>query len=570
MGLRGRRRLGAANLLLSAFTAVWTVAAHAQSGAPDAIAQEGLRRQEERSRQLRDEQQPRADVLRPPEGRAAREPLQAESPCYVIREIQLEGADAARFAWIADAALPFLRQCVGVKGLARIAASLDAALLANGFATTRVSLPQQNLQDGRLQVRIHVGRIADVRMVDSGASQWGAWRNAFPLSTGDVLNIRDVEQGVEQMKRLPSQQVVTRLEPGAEPDTSIVVIERKAGDWRERLRGGITVDNSGSKSLGRAQLSANAAYDNPLGINDVLSANASSNLQQPTASHRSQSFGLNWSAPWGYSTFTLGAGTSRFAQCVQGTTVRFLSSGHSETADAHVSHVLWRGASAKLSATAGVSVRRARSFIDDVELIVQRRRTTQGDASIAWRQLLEGATLDAEIGVRKGLPWNAQGDLATAAQGGPTLRPRIVTFAASYNTQIGPVQYTASLRGQTTHDTTLAIDQFAIGGRHSVRGFDGDSVLLAESGAVLRNDFAVPFQLVTGPNTAWTFALDAGRVWGASDLFLPGHFLAGAATGMRGAYAGVLFDLSVAVPLKRPANFRTAPWTAYASFTYPF
>lgn len=549
-------------------------AAHAQPAAPDAATQEGLRRQEERSRQLRDQQPTGPDVLSPPQGKPAEEPFAAESPCFTIREIQLSGEGWERFAWIADAAMPYLRQCVGVRGLSRIAASLDAALLEKGFATTRVSLPQQNLQAGTLQVRVHIGRIAGVRLADAGDSNAGTWRNAFPLAQGDVLNIRDVEQGVEQMRRLPSQQVSTRLEPGAEPDTSVVVIERKSGDWRERLRGAVTIDNSGSPTLGRAQLSASAAYDNPLGINDIVSASLSSNLQQPTAEHRSQSFGLNWSVPWGYSLFSVGASTSRFAQHVQGTTVRFLSSGHSETADAHLSHVLWRGSSAKLSATAGVSIRRARSYIDDVELVVQRRRTTQGDVSLAWRQLLETSTLDLELGVRQGLSWNAQEDLQTAAQGGPTLRPRIVTFSAQYNTQfrtpLGPVQYAASLRGQTTRDTTLAIDQFSIGGRHSVRGFDGDTVLLAESGATLRNDFSVPVPLWTGANTAWTFAVDVGRVWGASDLFLPGHMLAGAATGIRGSYAGVLFDLSLAVPLHRPANFPARPWTAYASFTYPF
>src|SRR5690606_38460483 len=114
-------------------------------------------------------------------------------------------------------------------------------------------------------------------------ARWGTWRNAFPMSAGDILDIRDLEQGVEQMRRVPSQQVRTRLEPGAEPDTTVVVIERRVGGWRDRVRGGATVDNAGGAALGRAQFSGHLALDNPLGLNDVLSASLSSNLQRPDA-----------------------------------------------------------------------------------------------------------------------------------------------------------------------------------------------------------------------------------------------------------------------------------------------
>jgi hemolysin activation/secretion protein len=120
-------RYGAEKPCLTAIAAVLAVvcvaSAHAQSPAPDPITQEGLRRQEERSRQLREQQTPGADALNPPRSRAAQEPPTAEFPCFVIREVQLEGPGWEGFAWVVDAALPYVRQCVGVRGLARIAES---------------------------------------------------------------------------------------------------------------------------------------------------------------------------------------------------------------------------------------------------------------------------------------------------------------------------------------------------------------------------------------------------------------------------------------------------------------
>jgi len=39
------------------------------------------------------------------------------------------------------------------------------------------------------------------------------WKNVFPLKEGDILNIRRLEQGLEQMKRVSSSDVSMKLLP---------------------------------------------------------------------------------------------------------------------------------------------------------------------------------------------------------------------------------------------------------------------------------------------------------------------------------------------------------------------
>jgi hemolysin activation/secretion protein len=135
-------------------------------------------------------------------------------------------AAAIRAVAFLNSAQPYLDHCVGVAGLRQIAAALDAQLIELGYVTTRVSLPQQNLKDGVLTFQLHVGRVAEVRAAKADQAKspdeaWGTWWNAFPVGRGDIVNVRDLEQGVEQMKRLPSQSVATELAPGSEPDTSV-------------------------------------------------------------------------------------------------------------------------------------------------------------------------------------------------------------------------------------------------------------------------------------------------------------------------------------------------------------
>ena len=512
-------------------------------------------------------------------------PRPARPACFVIDEIRLVGAEAEDFAWLTTAATPFLHRCVGVEGLRQVAAALDGKLIDRGFATSRITLPEQNLRKGVLFGQLHVGRVAEVRMVRAPGDEagdapvpdtgWGTWRNAFPLQAGDVLNVRHLEQGVEQMTRLPSQWVTTEIAPGPEPGSSVVYIQRRPTGLAERLRGGGTLDKSGGALLGRTQLSGFLSLDNPLGLNDVFNLHVGGSVEQSDPDRRSQSVGVNYNVPWDYATFSMAHAYSRYAQRVQGTTVRFISSGRSEATEAKLHYTARRTRSAKFGVYASVFSRRARSFLDDVEIIVQRRRTTHVAGGITYRQLFGHADVDFDLSYRRGVAWNgAEDDFSAAEAAGLTLRPRMWSIAAVYRQPFslgGRVfHYSASLTGQRTRDTMLTLDQFAIGNRGSVRGFDGDGVLLAESGFYWRSELTYPLRTPLGVSTQVYAGVDFGRVWGASDDILPGNALAGAAVGARGQWKSLHLDAAVATPVRRPAQFETQQWNPYLSLTYVF
>jgi hemolysin activation/secretion protein len=593
------------------------VQAQASTSTPVQATDEGLRRQEERARQQQQQQQPRADVLTPAASSTGLSSLPVETPCFVISEVETLGKDAKYFPWLKREAEPYLNRCVGVKGLALIASRFDNKLIELGYATTRVALPQQNLQSGRLSIQLQVGRIAEIRMVEIRAAiqgsgdgdhittttlqkapassvsnkpsttskdsdaRWGTWRNAFPIGAGDILNIRQIEQGVEQMKRLPTQTATTRIEPGALPDTSIVIIERTAPDSvLGRVRGGVTVDNSGSKSLGRTQFSGNLALDNALGINDVATASYNTNAEHPRPTRRSYSYNGSYSAPLGSGLMTISGSQSRFEQIVQGTTARFLSSGESQSSEVRYQQNLWRTASSKFGLQAGVSLRKSKSFLEDVELIVQRRRTINVETGATYKQLIGDASIDTELSYRKGTAWNnAQDDLANAdidSSSGLTLRPRIwsATFDVSAPFKLGELnwRYEGRFKAQTTSNLTTSSDQISIGSRGSVRGFDGDAVLLAENGWYLHNDFSTALALAE--QSPWQLlpyvGIDLGRVWGPSEQLLVGQKLAGLALGLKGRYKSLQWDAAVGTPLFRPKHFKTDNFNPYLSVTYAF
>lgn len=131
-------------------------------------------------------------------------------------------------------------------------------------------------------------------------------------------------------------------------------------------------------------------------------------------------------------------------------------------------------------------------------------------------------------------------------------------------------RYSATGRGQTTPGRTTSLDQFAIiGGRSSVRGFDGDSVLIAYSGWTLRNELSTAFQVESAQGSFY-LGLDFGHVWGPSDADLIGRSLPGAAIGLRGRWRSMNLDLAAAIPLRMPDGFRTSSLGKSLSATYEF
>ena len=586
----------AATIALAATAAATAV--HAQANPPSSIIEEGLRRQEERTREQHRELQPHGDVLRPAPSTTSVPELPAEQPCFVIRDIELLGKDAQRFRWLGASTEAFVGRCIGTQGISRIAAYLDAQLIEQGYVTSRVGLKAQNLAEGRLAFELLAGRIAEVRMVDAQGeasngvkppdTRWGTWINAFPTTAGRLLDARALEQGVEQMKRLPSQNVSTTLAPGNAPDTSIITIERQTGEFKDRVRGGITLDNSGSPTLGRTQFSANLALDNPFGLNDLVSVSLNGNAEHPNSEHRSQSASVNYSIPFGYSTFSASLSHSRYAQNVALTNTSVLNNGDSDTADFKWEHVVVRTASTKTGVYVDLSTRKSRSYLEGSENTTLRRQTTFIETGVSVKKLFsDNATVEATLGYRRGVTWlDAQDDLTPdplAPGAVPTLRPHLWIVNASATVPFKQPaidgwaerswQYSASLHAQKTADHTTSIDQIAIGNRGSVRGFDGDNVLLAENGWTLRNELTTPLRLA-GVDASFYAGVDCGRVWGASDENLLGHYMAGAVLGLRGQFkaAGkaVQFDLALAAPLVMPEGFKTGRLNPYLSATYAF
>lgn len=129
----------------------------------------------------------------------------------------------------------------------QLVTGLNDEPMKKGYVTSRILIPEQNLSSGILHLALVPGRLGHVRY--SEGSQRLPWRNAFPIREGDILNLRMLEQGLEQMRKAHIS-VSMRLLPGNTGNESDLELTLK----RDRqLWGFLSMDDSGMKETGRYQ-----------------------------------------------------------------------------------------------------------------------------------------------------------------------------------------------------------------------------------------------------------------------------------------------------------------------------
>lgn len=454
-------------------------------------------------------------------------------------------------------ALVYLRQYsgrqIGPEGLNAIVRRLTRLILTKGYSTTRVGIPEQDLSSGKLTLTLIPGVVRAIRFSDHSIR--GTWKNAFPLASGDLLNVRDLEQGLEQMKRLPGRDVDIDIVPGALPGESDIVLSVKRGKpWRLTAN----LDDSGMHPTGQWQGGLTMALDNPLGISDVFNAGWTHDATRYRKGSGTRGTNLYYSVPIGFWTLTSTWNEYDYEQRIAGINQDFVSSGDSQNIDFKIAYLFHRNQTMKDTLQFRTGNRRSRSFLDNTELDVQRRRNSFAELSLVHMHYLGQAQLDVTATYRQGVNWfGAQDNFESGPIPGPTFFYRIETLDASLAVPFAigghGLRYTATFRGQHTSSLLYASEFFTIGNRWTVRGFDGESTLASENGSFLRNDLECP--IAQGRQSIY-LGVDGGRVYGSNEKALLGQSIVGAVLGLKGAIGkGFYFDFFVGGPLSQPERF---------------
>lgn len=550
--------------------------------------------QRQREEQLRQTMQPESDVRlhQKNTGETVNQLMGDDSsqPCFAINEVVLEGEHHDRFQFALKRALRETGfkagKCLHAGDINQIMSLAQNALIGRGYTTTRILAAPQDLNSGKLQLTLIPGYLRSIRIDRSNddqthAGRIAAFQNKFPTRSNDLLNLRDLEQGLENLKRLPTAEADLQIVPvEGEPNQSDVVVQ-----WRQRLlpyRVSVGMDDSGTKATGKYQGNVTFSADNPLGLSDLFYVNygrSIGNVPDETDSSGSlkkggtHNYALHYSVPFGKWTWAFNHSGYRYHQAVAGLSAAYDYNGKSYNTDLGFNRLIYRDAKRKTHVGAKLWTRETQSYIDDAEITVQRRRTAGWLAELSHKEYIGNSTAQFKIAYKRGTGMSDALRAPEEAFGEGTSRMKIWTASADVNTpfQIGKqlFAYDTSVHAQWNKTPLTSQDKLAIGGHHTVRGFDGEMSLSAERGWYWRNDLSWQFK----PGHQLYLGADVGHVSGQSAKWLLGQTLAGTAIGIRGQIklgGNLHYDIFTGRALKKPEFFQSRKWASGFQVGYTF
>ncbi|WP_392565242.1 ShlB/FhaC/HecB family hemolysin secretion/activation protein [Utexia brackfieldae] len=477
-----------------------------------------------------------------------------ESPCFIINKVNLLRRDALSYIMPLYA---LSRQaegrCLGAQGINLLMSALQNRLISYGYITSRVVAPPQDLTRGELSLLFVPGKIRQV-YYDQTSDPQAKLSTGMPAKPGQILNLRDIEQGLENLQRMPTVTANMQLVPGQQPGESDIVIHR---EQVKRWRLGVSLDDSGTRSTGRYQGGMTLYLDNPLLLSDTLYISGGHDLDR-NSEFGSKNYLVGYSVPFRYWLLSLSFGGNDYYQQVAGAFTDYQYSGRSENQNFQLSRVIHRNESQKTTLYYGINLRESHNFVDHTEVDIQQRRTTSWRLGVQHRHYIQAMTLDLDVSYQKGVRWfgalQAPEELAHEGTALSEIFKLNASLSVPFTLATQRFRYDINYQGQLArHGHLTPQERFSIGGRWTVRGFDGELSLSADNGWFVRNElsWATPYaqELYLG--------LDYGEVSGADSGYLLGKKLAGSALGLRGDVLHTNYDLFIGAPIYKPKGFRT-------------
>lgn len=444
----------------------------------------------ERQERLLDEQRRRLQELQELSGKVAtpeRSEPTRDTPCFPIHEILITGAEHLSESERQQLTSPYLDHCLGTSQLNDLLKTITSDYLDKGLVTSRAYLPQQDLSSGELHVLVVEGHLEKLRVAaDSGLSP-RELSMSFPGRESELLNLRDIEQMVDQLNRLPSNQAQMELVPGQAAGGSDVLVRNTAQKpWRASL----SRSNDGQKSTGEQQWGTSLDWDSPLGLADQLMLRGGHDAVSDHQRTSSNAF-LNYSLPYGWWTFNYSYSQSDYRSQAQANGFGFKQTGDSQNHQLHAERVIHRDALSKTSLSAGLAYLRTNNYIEDSKLDLSSNRISEAQLGVNHGRRLGNAFVNLDLGMQEGIgAFDAQGD-HDPAPWEPTARYRKYTATLSYLQPFSlwgeALSFSSLATGQHSEDVLFSSQRMSLGGLGSVRGYK-DQSLSGDSGGYWRND----------------------------------------------------------------------------------
>lgn len=418
---------------------------------------------------LENQERGRKAVAPAPEG--------TENLVFVLQEMQVDGMTAYNDAEVRPIYGDYLGKEISVATLFEIIAELQQKYLDDGYALTKVVIPNQNIEGGNVRLTVIEGHVETVEM-DPGLDHSPQVRDAAKRIAGmRPLNVKKLERIMLLLNDLPDLNVSAIIandknSARAEDGAVRLVLQRNEEALK---RGSIGVNNHGSVFTGPLQIQANAqTYSfavphSELGVSGMVAV--------PIQEQKLGS--VSYTVPLFGASGTSASLTASKARTEPGSSLSTLDiKGVSESVEAKISYPVIRQRDMTLGIDAGFEWKNSRTKILGEELYDDRLRIVKAgvdfNASDSWAgynvanmKYAQGLGL---FGVRE-----AGSEYLSREDGEPEFK-KFEFLAGRLQALPRNFELLALVSGQYSFDPLLSSEEFGFGGGQMGRGYDSSEI----------------------------------------------------------------------------------------------
>lgn len=454
-------------------------------------------------------------------------------PCFNIHTIILKSTlpkVLEEFLFLEKILKKYKNRCLNQKQIYALLEELKKESIERGYITTLFAIPPQNLKSGELIINVETSFVDSIHY----PSLIAFWGKDFAISEGDILNISPLERGIYNYRRLRTLFPKFFIQP--QKSNKDIAQTRIDVEFNTKQINGVSlpfylfanVDNGGNSGSGIYQTSFQAGIENILSLGESLS---SYSVITPYWKNNQHSFytSLDFSIPFRRFLLSASGSYSFYAYPLRFVGKELKYNGYSGSLEVRGKILTYMDNLNQLSISFGLGKRWAKNFLEQIEILTQRRDLTYVFASLDYlRYFQNNASLSLSAGIKQGIKALGSMDNFPSDQKNPpnffyTLPTLDSYFSIPFVFGEHRLHLSSLVKTQFSRTQLYASEKMGLGGMYSVRGFESNA-LSGDFGILNRNDLTYYPPSLNGFIIAPSIGIDMGYV---ADIFSPSSFTLG-------------------------------------------
>ncbi|MBN1467634.1 MAG: ShlB/FhaC/HecB family hemolysin secretion/activation protein [Fusobacteriaceae bacterium] len=453
--------------------------------------------------------------------------------------------------------------------LLELVKELNNLYLENGYVTTRVKVKvPQDLKTGVLELDVINGYIEDIVQNKNTLRNKLSVFSAFPMMKNEILNLKDIEQGIKQINGLSSNNAKMKILPGEKYETSKIEITTEKS---KAYSLNFTYDNLGEKSTGTHRGALGVGINDLIGMNDSLYFSYKNNLEGEKDKYLKEYNG-NFSFPLGYYKISMIFSNSKTLNTVDGNINKIEYRGKTEKNKFEIKKDIFNKVNGNGYIKTALEFVKGRNYVGDVELFQSKKDLRIGSIEIGRTYKYEKGYLSSSLSYDKGL---------TIFDGTDNEKSKFNKYMINLsgtnllNWMEKDFYYDFQLSGQYSKDIMYSSEKMSIGDLYTVRGFKENSIS-GEQGIYLKNNltYRMKSKKPILKNSQIFLGMDIGLTkdlsYESDSKYDEIEKVSGVSLGYQYNAKNLNLDLTLAKPIIQPDYFEDEKYNIYLTSTISY